>query len=209
MFKLPFKTQPQGFEKIAIGTPQTGELEISKMSDLSPNERIFIKEELKDYPDLKSTAVKMAKSIASKSGQKLLDVFNALTSGNAEELGEYLEEFIEFQDLIDEVTSQRRLVMATAIIKYRVLPEWTIENSRDSNLIHPSLLKLIADFAIKEESGWDVESTPVTEEEDLGKSPPEVARIAQTGEKSTGESITTGEETKDLVLSGSASSQPG
>lgn len=170
MLKLPFKTAPTGFEKITVGSPHIGELEIPKMMDLSPNERIFIKESLKDYPNLRSQAVKMARAIATKSGQKLIDVYNALTSGNTEELGEYLEEFIEFQDLMDRVTSQRRLVMATAILRYRILPDWAIDNTGDPNLIHPKLVYAVADFAQKEESGWiESEPDPISEE-DLGKS---------------------------------------
>lgn len=182
MLKLPFKTAPSGFEKVVVGDRTIGELEIPKMLDLSPNERIFIKEALLDYPDLRTSAVKMARAIATKSGQKLLDVYNALTLGNTEELGEYLEEFIEFQDLMDRVTSQRRLVMATALLRYRVEPEWTIDHSGDANLIHPKLVEAIADFAQKEESGWS-EPEPITEE-DLGKLPPQKIPI---GQASTGE----------------------
>lgn len=179
MLKLPFKTTPSGFEKVVVGDPAIGELEIPKMMDLSPNERIFIKESLAEYPDLRSSAVKMARAIATKSGQKLIDVYNALTSGNTEELGEYLEEFIEFQDLMEQVTSQRRLVVTTAILRYRLLPEWTIDNTGDANLIHPKLVEAIADFAQKEESGWVESATEPISEEDLGKSQPEALKIAE------------------------------
>lgn len=184
MIKLPFKTAPSGFEKVTVGNPLIGELEIPKMMDLSPNERIFVKESLKDYPDLRFSAVKTARAIATKSGQKLLDVYNALTGGNTEELGEYLEEFIEFQDLMDRVTSQRRLVMATAILKYRLEGAWTIDNTGDANLVHPKLVEAIADFAQKEESGWvESDSAPISEE-DLGKAP---SQKILTGQASTGE----------------------
>lgn len=204
MLKLPFKVSPKATETYILGDEEIGVLEVKRLNDLSPNERIYIREETKPYPDLRSSAVRMAKQIAAKSGQKLIDVYNALTSGNTEELGEYLEEFIEFQDLMDKVTLHRRLVTATAILKYRVLPDWELANTNDANQIHPKLVTAVADFAQKEESGWIAESTPMTEE-DLGKQqiPP-----IPTGEKSTGELITTGGETKDLVLSSSDSSPP-
>lgn len=204
MLKLPFKVSPKSTETHILGDEEIGVLEIRRLNDLSPNERIYIREETKGHPDLRSSAVKMAKQIAAKSGQKLIDVYNALTSGNTEELGEYLEEFIEFQDLMDKVTLHRRLVTATAILKYRVLPDWELANTSDANQIHPKLVDALADFAQKEESGWKEETTPVTEE-DLGK---QQSQKNPTGEKSTGESITTGNQTKDLVLATSDSSPP-
>ena len=169
MLKLPFKTEPKSKETYTVGDESIGVLEIPKLLDLSPNERIFIREQTKEYPDLRSSAVKMARAIATKSGMKLLDVYNALTAGNTEMLGDYLEEFIDFQDLMDSVQSHRRLVMATAILRFRLVPEWNIENTGDSSLIHPRLVDAVTDFAQKEESGWVDTVEPLTEE-DLGKS---------------------------------------
>lgn len=168
MLKLPFKTAPKEVETHLVGNPEIGELEIRRLNDLSANERIFIREQNKDLPDLRTSAVKMARKIADKTGMKLLDVYNALTGGNSELLGDYLEEFIEFQSLMEESGSSRRVVMATAILKYRLLPEWEIEDTGDANQIHPKLVEAIADFATKEESGWSEPET--VSEEDLGKS---------------------------------------
>lgn len=206
MIRLPFKTSPRGFEKITLGDSTIGEIEIPKMEDLSPNERVYIREQTKEYPDLRKSAVTMARAIAQKSGMKLMTVYEALTGGNTELLGDYLEEFVEFQDLMERTTAHRRLVMATAILKYRLLPEWEIQNTGDAEQIHPKLVDAIADFAQKEESGWK-EAERVSEE-DLGKSATGETKT-QTGQPSTGESITTGKETSDLVLSGSDSNQLG
>lgn len=169
MTRLPFKTLPKDTEKYVVGNDETGTLEIAKIYDLSPNERIYIKQEMESYPDLRSSAVKMARAIATKSGMKLLDVYNALTNGNTETLGEYLEEFVDFQELMDNVSSQRRLVLATAILKYRVVADWQLQNTGDANLIHPLLVGMVADFAGREESGW-AEAVEAITEEDLGKS---------------------------------------
>lgn len=138
------------------------------MEDISPNERLYIKAQMANYPDIRSEAVRMARAIASKSGMKLLDVYTALTAGDSELLGEYLEEFVAFQEVMDLSSSHRRVVMATAILKFRLVPEWEIENTGDANLIHPKLVTALAEFAAKEESGWaepEPEPAPTTEED--------------------------------------------
>lgn len=145
------------------------------MNDLSPNERIFVRQETKALPDLRSSAVQMAKAIATQSGMKLLDVYNALTRGDTDLLGDHLEYVVDFQDLMERVTMHRRVVMATAILKYRVIAEWTVEETQDANQLHPKLMEAIADFAQKEENGWveQTEAEAVTEEDLEGKPEPE------------------------------------
>lgn len=176
MLKLPFKSQPKKVETVTVGNETIGSLDIPKLGDLSVNERIYINQQMKDYPDLRSEAVKMARAIADKSGMKLIDVYNALTSGNSELLGDYLEEFVHFQDVMEKTSIQRRVVLASSMLKFRLVPEWEMENTGDANLIHPKLVEAIADFAQKEESGWAVPE-PITEEE-LGKSKPELVAVA-------------------------------
>lgn len=166
MLKLPFTISPKKVETHKVGDAEIGELEVRRLNDLSPNERIWISEQMKNYPDLRTEAIKIARAIASKSGKKLLETYEALTSGEIEALGDFLEEFVLFQKMNEETSRKRRIVMATAIIRFRVMPEWEIENTGDANLIHPKLVTALADFATKEESGWaEPETAPVTEEE--------------------------------------------
>lgn len=171
MLKLPFKTRPQGFEKITIGTPEIGELEIPKMGDLSPNERIYIDNQMKDYPDMRKLAAQMATNLAKSSGMKATEVYNALISSDYGMLSEHLEKFVEFEDKYKAIVQRRTIVMATAILKFRVIPEWEIENTEDENQIHFLLVKAIAEFAQKEESGWIAPQTVELTDEELGKLP--------------------------------------
>ncbi|QKQ75628.1 hypothetical protein [Nostoc sp. TCL240-02] len=204
MLKLPFKTTPKEFEKVTIGNPEIGELELPKYGDISPNERLFIK--AANLTDIRIAAVKLAKDIATKSGNKVIDIYNALTQGDSESLAEYLEEFVTFQDLLEEDSSAHNLVLATAVIQ-RLVPDWKLENTGNPNQIHPQLLSLVIEFAKNEEAGWPTEAaTPITEEE-LGNSltTPEI----QTGEKSSGESAATGRKKKDSAKEDLATSQPG
>ncbi|WP_375496158.1 hypothetical protein [uncultured Nostoc sp.] len=203
MLKLPFKTSPQEFEKVTIGNSQIGELELPKYGDISPNERLFIK--AANLVDIRLAAVKLAKDIATKSGEKVIDIFNALTQGDSESLADYLEEFINFQDLMDENSIARNLVLATTVIR-RLVADWQVENSGDPNQLHPQLLNLVIEFAKNEEAGWPTAATLITEE-DLGNSTPN--QEIQTGQKSTGESEDTGLKSEDSVKEDLATSQPG
>jgi hypothetical protein len=203
MLKLPFKTSPKEFELAIIGNDIVGILELPKYGDISPNERLFIK--AANLTDIRITAVKLAKDIAVKSGKQTIDIYNALTQGDSESLAEYLEEFVTFQDLIDETASARNLVLATAVIK-RLVPDWKLENTGDPNQIHPQLLSLVIEFAKNEEAGWPTELAPVTEE-DLGNSTPNPE--IQTGEKSSGESEDTGHKKNGSKQKALATSQPG
>jgi len=203
MLKLPFKTSPQQFEKVTVGNPEIGELELPKYGDISPNERLFIK--AANLTDIRLAAVKLAKDIAVKSGKQVIDIYNALTQGDSESLAEYLEEFVTFQDLMDEAADARSLVLATAVIQ-RLVPDWKLENTGDPNQLHPQLLTLIIEFAKNEEAGWPTAVTQVTEEE-LGNSTlnPEIL----TGEKSTGDVEDTGHKKNGSVKKTLATSQPG
>lgn len=203
MLKLPFKTSPK-FERITVGNAEIGELEIPKYGDLSPNERIFIK--AAQLVDVRRAAIKLARDIAAKSNQKVIDVYNALVVGNAGFLSDFLEDFVNFQDMTDENSRHRTLVLATAIIKLRLVDDWSLEDTQDPNQIHPQLVAAVADFARSEESGW-AEPVEATEDDLEGNSTTPVEN--PTGEKFIGESEDTGPVSNDSVNEDLATSQPG
>lgn len=205
MLKLPFKTSPKEFEKVTVGNPEIGEIELPKYGDLTPNERIFIKSFALD--DIRMSAVKLANTIAAKSGLKTIEIYNALTRGDSQFLGSHLEDFVLFQELMDETSRKRNFILATAVIK-RIVPDWDLENTQDANQIHPQLVTAIADFARSEESGWAEasEAAEVTEE-DLGNSTNPVE--SQTGEKSSGDVEDTGLKKADSTKKALATSQSG
>jgi len=88
----------------------------------------------------------------------------------------YFLYYQEIQDLKKAYTDSFRIkdiAYATAIIRFRSLPDWTIEHTSDPSEIKPQLVKEVAQFAYKEQNGWieikPSEPQPSTEEE-LGKS---------------------------------------
>lgn len=171
---LPFVTRPKSYEMVRIGNPDIGELDIPKLGDLSVNEKIFIKQCLNGHPDLQQLAAGLAQNIAKSTGKKVVDVYNALTSGDTEFIGEHLGDALQFNKEFSEYTETRRSAMATAILR-RIASDWTLEQTGDPVELHPLLLAEIAEFGYNEELGWPEtkqEPQPITEET-LGKSPEE------------------------------------
>lgn len=203
MIRLPFKTEPKP-ELYLVGDEASGTLEIPKLGDLTPNERIFITEEMKALPDVRIEGVKIAKTIAQAMGKSLMETYEALTRGNMVVLSEYIEEVLNFQQLVDKVGDRRELVMTTAIVRFRLVPDWTLADTGDVAKMPPKLRKAIFRFAQNEEAGW-AEPEPLTEEilgeSFSGEDPP-----SQTGEVFSGESETIFPTTTDSVPSDSDSS---
>jgi hypothetical protein len=190
---LPFVTKPKAFTLVKIGNPEIGELEIPKLGDLSVNEKLFIKECLKGLPDLQQLAAGLAQKIAKETGKKLVDVYNALTSGDTEFLGEHLGEALEFNKQFTDYTEVRRSAVATAILR-RIAPEWTIEKTGDPLEVPPELLNAIAEFGYNEELGWPETKEPEQITEELvGKSQEASTEPkSRTGKKSSGNASDTG-----------------
>lgn len=171
---LPFVVEPQAVETVPIGNEQIGILNIPKLKDLAPVERRFLKQQ--NLIDIRLEGVKVASTIAAETGQRLTELYTALFNNDLNLLSEHLENLIAFQNLTEEAAERRTLALATAILRFRIArdQDWTLENTMDTDLIHPELVREIALFAQKEESGWvEAEAATPTEpptDEDLGNS---------------------------------------
>lgn len=157
--KLPFVVEPKAVETTPVGNEAIGILNIPKLKDITPVERRFLKAQ--NLIDLRKEAVKLASKIAEQQGTRLVEVYNALVTSDADALSDHLAELIAFEGLSEEATEQRLLALATVILRFRVMrqEDWTLEDTLNTDLIHPELVKEIALFAQKEESGW-VEAAP-------------------------------------------------
>lgn len=167
MSRLPFKTQPKA-ETVVVGSSEIGELEIKKLYDLTPNERLFIKEYVGNV-DIRVEAAKISKAIAAKCGLSVLEVFNALSTANYEILVDHLEEVVEFEKQSREASERRYIATVTAIIKYRLADSWTIEDTQNPVDLPPRLKQAIYKFASSEEMGWQEPEQEELTEEALGK----------------------------------------
>lgn len=185
MSKLPFVVEPKPVTTVRVGNDEVGILEIKKLNDLSPNERRWIREETKNLPDIRKEIIKLAQAIATKTEEPLLDVYDALANffnygKGAEALtldADDLEQVIKLQDSMGLTSEQRQVVYATAITKFRLDADWSIEDTGNADLVHPELAAAIAAFGFQEEAHWpqpaeetEEEAPPELTEEDLGKS---------------------------------------
>ncbi|MGL4618748.1 MAG: hypothetical protein ACRCZS_06770 [Chroococcidiopsis sp.] len=184
--KLPFKSEPKP-TTVSVGDEEIGILEFPKLYDLTPNERLFIKEAMKDIPDVRFEGVKLAKEFAAASNTTVAKMYNALTTGDAETLSEHLEAMLHFQERMEKSGEKRITATVTALIKYRLYPDWTEADTEDIEQLPPKLRSRIYEFSQKEASGWSEEPPQELTEEDLGKLPTALSIESQTGQTSTGD----------------------
>ena len=192
--QLPYQTQPQG-DSCLVGDTVCGTLSIPRYGSLTPNELIYFKELTARLPDMKGAVVKTCTKISKEVGCSFMAVYNEITTGNLNIVGDYLEDIFHL-DGIEPIAKQGHvLAMAATIIKFRIAPEWTLSNTEDPKQIHPLLVQKIAEFGDNEMQGWK-KSEEVTEES-LKKN----LMTKQTGQKSSGESKPTGNPTSDSLMS--------
>lgn len=154
MGKLKFKVAPKPAELIPVGDEETGILEVPKYGRLSEKENKYIEVTAAELPDLQEEAVKLAKKISDNSDLSLMEVYQALFSGDVTLLQSHLEDVIDFQVRTAGLVQKLNIIRATAIIKQRIDGNWGLEDTADANQIHPRLVEAIADFALKEQNGW-------------------------------------------------------
>lgn len=188
MYKLPFKQSPQP-TIVPVGDPETGILEFPKLYDLTPNERLFIKEAMTDEIDIRFEAVNLAKELAAKNNQPVSVMFDALTSRDTEVLSDHLEVMLSFADKMEKSGEKRITATVTALIKFRILPDWTLTDTNDVEQLLPKLRQEIYNFSEKEASGWaEEEAKAKLTDVDLGKSQTAPLTVSQTGQDSIGDS---------------------
>ena len=186
MLKLPFKSEPKP-TTILVGDEEIGILEFPKLYDLTPNERLFIKEAMKDIPDARFEAVKLAKEFAAKSGTTVNKMYVALTTGDTETLSEHLEAMLHFQERMETSGEKRVTATVTAVIKYRKYADWTLEDTDNPEQLPPRLRTQTYEFSQKEVSGWSEEPPQELTDDELGKLQTAPLIESRTGETSTGD----------------------
>lgn len=168
---LPFAVAPKP-ETVKVGNAACGVLEIQKFNDLTPVERVWIRQQKAEIPNTQSEGVKLARKLSQTSGLPLVEVFQALMAGNLAYLADYTDEVLNFVEDADEFSQKQAEIMASAILLHRVSPEWKLEFCQDEKIILPELVSLLETFANNEAAHWaGVKPEPVElTEEALGNS---------------------------------------
>ena len=107
-------------------------------------------------------AINTASSIAEKRELKITDVANALLQSDYDFFADNLQDIYDYREQNTEIERKREQVVATAIIKFRVVDDpddWGFEDTVNPVEIPPLLVGLVADFGRNEQFGW-VEDLP-------------------------------------------------
>lgn len=172
---LPFLKKPRKQYLVEVGNEDIGTIEVPRYDDLTPNEIEYIKQNLKDIPSVQDSLTVLVQKIASTTGRKMTDIYNSIVNVNILEFADdNLADLFEFQKLQREVAYREKVVLASAILLHRIptCRDWSQEDVGDPNVVHPKLLRELADFARKERDGWGTEKTEEPSEEELKKISP-------------------------------------
>lgn len=181
---LPFVTPPAPVKTRRIGNEQCGVIEIEVRGGLTVGESATISELLAGEQSAFVRGAQIADAIATEEGISLTEAFSIIEKAIG---GQELEAAAEALRLkhatrIDEVAKvyamagQRNLeASVTAVIKSRLAPEWTLEDTRAmSKPLFDGLWKLVQD----ESAAENTQSEPPSAEE-LGKPQPAPTRKAK------------------------------
>lgn len=159
--KLPYVLPPQ-IESVIVGNSITGEVEIPKYQDLTDEEEKIIDSLSYLMPDEPyKIAVIFASEIAKELGKGVRETALALMEADYEFYKGHFDKIFVYNDRVGKIRKAResvyKKIIATAIIAGRLVDGWTYEDTCDPEKISPRLVKLIADFGVKERDGWEDE----------------------------------------------------
>jgi hypothetical protein len=175
MIKLPFIVEPKQ-DVAKVGHKGIGIVEIPRYYALQDDEMSFIAD---NETSLEKLAIDTARAIREKtpvtetdpaspeSQEKdenpIIATANAFLGSDYEFFVDNVDELLEFSKKKKRISRKKDVVLVTAIIKYRLVSDWTIENTTDVSLLPPGMFKAILEFARDEESGIEEEIPPVAE----------------------------------------------
>ena len=150
---LPFVTKPVKQDLVIIGDERSGTIALPRYDDITPNEKMFIDNELKELPDTEQMLIKLVNNNAEKTGTPVEEVWESVRNNDATKLmkGD-MEGLMALRRVQEENAAIKRLIYATAMLKYRCseCAEWTIKDVGNPDLVTPRMLRYLEIFCIKE-----------------------------------------------------------
>lgn len=159
MRSLPFVVQPKRvFSKVKIGTDQTGIVEIERRGYLTVSEKAFV-DAVMQGTDAITEVVSLANKISISTGHSAektyVSVMRAIqgdVDGDAYAArirSEYPDEISSVISKLAESVQRRSIAASTILIKSRIDPEWTLEDTLNQD---PGLIDALAVFYAEEEN---------------------------------------------------------
>jgi hypothetical protein len=151
--KLPFSIKPAGQTLVEIGDDQCGTVKLPRYDDITPNEKMFIDESIKELPDSEALLIKLVNTIAEKRDTPVEEVWEQVRNNDAIQLmkGD-MEGLMHLRKVQSDNASIKRLIYATAMIIYRCpdCSEWTMQDVSNPKLVPPKLLRYLEEFCLTE-----------------------------------------------------------
>ncbi|MBD2570056.1 hypothetical protein [Anabaena lutea] len=153
MIKLPYVVEPSE-ELVLIGGQGIGSVELPKYGALQDDEDAFI---IENEISIEKLAIDTAKAIEQKSEtdeKTVIKTADALLSKDYEFFVDNLQELLDFSKQKKMLLKHENVVLVTAIIKFRLTSNWTIEHTKNPALLKPGLFARILEFAKNEQYAY-------------------------------------------------------
>ncbi|MFZ9315825.1 MAG: hypothetical protein ACO24P_00735 [Candidatus Nanopelagicaceae bacterium] len=187
MKTLPFVVKPKRvFANVRIGREDIGIIEIEKRGYLTVSEKAFV-DAVMQGADAITSVVALATRISSKTGHTTEESYTAIMGAIQGDLTskfaikvkeEYPDELGAIVTQMAESVQKRAIAAATVLIKSRIDPEWTVDDTLEQD---PELINAFAEFYGEEEAGIPVGIEETVEE-------PKVEEIVGKSTEENGES---------------------
>jgi hypothetical protein len=150
---LPFVTKPVEQNLAIIGDERSGTIALPRYDDLTPLEKMFIDEEVKELPDTEQMLIKLVNNISVITGTPVEEVWDSVSKNDASKLmkGD-MEGLMALRRVQEENAGIKRLILATAMLRYRLpqCADWTIKDVGNPNIVPTRLLRHLEKFCTME-----------------------------------------------------------
>ncbi len=158
--KIPYIVPPE-IITVVLGSEEnsTGTVEVIKKFELTFEEKAYI-DSYSDLlpPPLYQFVFEYSKQVADSLGKPFNEVRDAVTERDFEYFKDSPETLFDYIEKIEKAARAReeveKKIIASAIIKYRIVGSWAVEDIDNPEQITPALVSAIADFGFKERDGW-------------------------------------------------------
>lgn len=150
---LPFLTKPTQQNLEIIGDEKSGTIGLARYSDITPCEKLFIDEHIRELPDTEQMLITLVNKISEKTGTPVEDVWESVRNNDAIKLmkGD-MEGLMALRRVQEENAGIKRIIYAAAMLIYRCpnCADWTIKEVGNPDLVPSRLLRHLELFCIKE-----------------------------------------------------------
>jgi len=170
---LPFLVNPARENLVEIGDDVCGTIQLPRYDDITPNEKMFIDEKIKELPDTEALLIKLVNTIGKETGTPLKEVWEQVRNNDAAALIEGdMEGLMALRHVQAETAGLKRLIYASAMLKFRCkeCKDWTEEDIANPQIVPPRMLRYLEEFCIKEMNRGQLPLSEIDAEDNIDES---------------------------------------